>query len=180
MTTSGMMAAVAAAAGIGALAAENVTIDAAFIAQHFPDIAAGLKAEGAKAERERVLGIEKASMPGHEKIIAAYKADATKTPADAAFAVLAAEQAARAGQLQALDKDEQSMRGLRAEPANGVDPKAEREGSEPKPEGEPKWKADYASSGKLQKEFASEAEYLAYMRAEARGGIKRPKQRSAG
>jgi hypothetical protein len=172
-----MMAAVAAAAGIGLAEAANVTVDAAFIAQHFPDIAAGLKAEGAKAERERVLGIEKAGMPGHEAIIAAHKADATKTPADAAFAVLAAEQAARGNQMKALEKDETAMRGLRAEPANGLDPKPAANAGTPSIEGEPKWKADYAASAKLQAEFATEADYLALMRAEARGGIRRVQDR---
>lgn len=67
-------------------------------------------------------------MPGHEAIITAHKADATKTPADAAMAVIAAENAARAGKIQHLEADEKKLAGLSAAPtASGDTPAAPTE-----------------------------------------------------
>ena len=114
MTTSGMMAAVAAAAGIGEDQVPSLTIDAAFISAHFADAAAALRAEGAEAEHKRLAGIEAASMPGHDAIIAAHKADRSKTPADAALAVIAAEKAVLASAKSSLETDEQRLAGLTA------------------------------------------------------------------
>lgn len=164
MSKTGMMAAVAAAAGLSAEAPVEIT--AALIVQHFPAIATELRGEGAKAERDRILGIEAAALPGHEKIIAAHKADPAKTPADAAFAVLDAEKASRGKHLAALDTDEASVKGLRSEPANGLDKPADPLAGL---QGEPLWKAEYAGSKDLQAEFGSEASYLAFKRADAAG-----------
>ena len=159
-----MMAAVAAAAGLDAEAPVEITAD--FIRQHFPAVAGGLVKEGADAERARILGIEAAALPGHEKIIAAHKADASKSPADAAMAIIAAEKEGRGAQLAALDKDEQTVKGLRSEPANGLDaPKNPLAGLS----GEALWKAEFAGSADLQAEFASEGAYLAFKRADSKG-----------
>lgn len=114
MSKNGMMAAVAAAAGIGEEQAESLTIDAAFLAAHFPDAAATLRSEGAEAEHKRIAGIDAAAMPGHEAIIAAHKADRGKTPADAALAVIAAERTKLASMNSSLYEDEKKMHGLRS------------------------------------------------------------------
>jgi hypothetical protein len=114
MKKSGMMAAVAAAAGLGEEQAESLTIDAGFIAAHFPAAASALREEGAQAEHNRLAGIEAASMPGHEPLIAAYKADRSKTPADAALAVIAAERGRLAKAKASLDADEEKLAGLKA------------------------------------------------------------------
>lgn len=53
------------------------------------------RAEGAKAERERILAIEANVMPGHEKLIAEMKADGNTTGPEAAQRILAAEKAKR-------------------------------------------------------------------------------------
>ena len=164
MSKTGMMAAVAAAAGLSAEAPVEIT--AATIAEHFPAIATELRGEGAKAERERILGIEKAGLPGHEKIIAAHKADPAKTPADAAFAVLEAEKSSRGNQLKALDTDEQSVKGLRSEPANGTEKPANPLAGL---SGEALWKAEFAGSADLQAEFTNEASYVAFKRADSKG-----------
>ena len=111
MTKSALLASVAAAAGLSAESGD-ITVDAGFVKKHFPDVASALisegKAEGLKAgadaERTRIAGIEAAALPGHEKIIAAHKADPSKSPADAAMAIIAAENAARGSQKAALDK----------------------------------------------------------------------------
>lgn len=170
MSKNGMMAAVAAAAGIDEEKAAHVTVDAGFIAQHFPAIAEGFKADGAKAERERIAGIDKAAMPGHEKLIAEMKADGSKTPADAALAVIAAEKAKRESVSAGLDADEAKMKGLRSEPANGA-ATAETE-HKPKLTGEAAWKAEFAAKADLQSEFQTEARYLAFKSAEASGRVR--------
>lgn len=120
MTKSGMMAAVAAAAGLGEDQAESLILDAGFIAAHFPDAASVLREEGAKAEQERLAGIDAAAMPGHEAIIASHKANRAKTGGDAALAVLAAERARLASAQSSLDDDEKRFAGLKASGEIGV------------------------------------------------------------
>lgn len=176
---TGMLAAVAQAAGLDASAPVNLT--AALVAQHFPAVAAELKADGAKAERERLAGIEAQAMPGHGKIIDAMKADPGKTGADAAMAILAAEKSARAAQLAALDADEAKIKGLRSQPANGMetaadDGKAALAGLK----GEALWKAEYDRDDRLQAEFGSQASYVALRKAEQNGLVKRLKNRRDG
>lgn len=174
MSNSGMMAAVAAAAGYDE--SVEIKIDADFVTKHFPAVAGELRASGAKAERERILGIEKAALPGHEKLIADLKYDGNKSAADAALAIIEAEKAKRATRLAALDTDETLVNGLRSEPANGQE--------EPKPAstnltGEAAWKAEFEGSADLQREFRTEAQYLAFKRAEMRGAFKLMTKRNA-
>lgn len=119
MSKNGMMAAVAAAAGLGEDQAESLKIDAGFIAAHFPDVASALREEGARAEQDRLAGIDAAAMPGHEAIIAAHKADRGKTGGDAALAVLAAERAKLASAKSSLDDDEKKLAGLKASGETG-------------------------------------------------------------
>ena len=114
MSKTGMMAAVAAAAGLGEDQVQNLTVDAAFISAHFPEAAKALREEGAQAEHQRIGAIEAAAMPGHEAIIAAHKADRSKTGADAALAVIAAERGKLAAIKPGLDADEERLSGLTA------------------------------------------------------------------
>jgi hypothetical protein len=115
MSKNGMMAAVAAAAGLGDTP-EKLDVTPELIAQHFPAVAKHFSDEGAKAEFDRIQSIEKAAMPGHEAIIAAHKADRSKTGADAALAVIAAENSTRTAVLGKLAKDEEGLKGLRNAP----------------------------------------------------------------
>lgn len=126
MSKSGMMAAVAAAAGLGTAEVENLTIDAKMIATHFPEAAAALRDEGAEAEHNRIAAIEAAHMPGHDAVIAAHKADRSKTGADAAQAVIAAEKVRLAGLKASLADDERKVADLRAA-APGTEPRASGE-----------------------------------------------------
>ncbi len=118
MSKNGMMAAVAAAAGLGDTL-EKLDVTPELIAQHFPAIARHFSDEGAKAEFDRIQSIEKAAMPGHEKLIEACKADRTKTGADAAMAVIAAENEQRGKVLTKLAEDEKGLKGLRNAPVEG-------------------------------------------------------------
>jgi len=120
MTEKSGLAAVAAAAA-GTAAATQPEMTAERLKADHPSVYDAVYQAGATAEHERVTGIEKASIPGHEAIIAAHKADRSKSPADAALAVIAAENKARAGQLKALDKDEKKVSGLRSEASDEGD-----------------------------------------------------------
>lgn len=73
-------------------------------AQH-PALAAELRADGAKAERERIKAIEDQSIPGHDALIATLKFDGQSTAGDAALAVLAAEKSARTAHAKASAAD---------------------------------------------------------------------------
>lgn len=143
------------------------------------DITAAVKAateSGAKAERERVAAIRAALIPGHEAIIEAMCADPTKTELDAHRAQAAAERGVRTAAVDALKADEKKVEGLKSETAP-ADLKAKKPGDGL--EGEPKWKAEWDGSAKLQSEFKTQADYLALMRAEANGIVRRLKNRSA-
>lgn len=61
--------------------------------------------EGRTAERTRILGIESALIPGHEKLVAELKLDPTVSPGDAALRINAAERAGRDRVLAAIRDD---------------------------------------------------------------------------
>lgn len=73
-------------------------------AQH-PTLAAELRADGAKAERDRIQSIEAQTIPGHEALITSLKFDGKSSAGDAALAVLAAEKTARAAHATASAND---------------------------------------------------------------------------
>lgn len=75
------------------------------LAAEAPDVLASIQAEGANAERARIQAIEATALPGHEKLIAAMKADGKSTAADAALAILAAEKTSRQAAAAALASD---------------------------------------------------------------------------
>jgi capsid assembly protease len=57
------------------------------------------RTEGATAECERIQAVEKAVLPGHEKLIASFKFDGKTTGAEAALQVVQAENTLRASKL---------------------------------------------------------------------------------
>lgn len=63
------------------------------------------KADGAKAERERIQSVEAQLIPGHEALIQDMKFDGKTTGEQAAVKILAAEKTLREGVLDKLDKD---------------------------------------------------------------------------
>lgn len=92
------------------------------VASAHPDAAKALIAQGAKDERERIAGIEAQAIPGHEALIAALKADPTKTPGDAAMAIVKAEREGRASHAKNLASDAPAALPLAAAPV--LDPSA--------------------------------------------------------
>lgn len=63
------------------------------------------RAQGATAERDRILGIEAQAMPGHEDLIATLKADGKTSAGDAAVQILAAEKKKLGDTSRALHDD---------------------------------------------------------------------------
>jgi len=82
-----------AAANNTTLKAEGENMDIESIRASHPEIVQAFRAEGADAERARILGVEDVAMPGHEALIASLKADGKTTPGEAALQVLTAEKA---------------------------------------------------------------------------------------
>ncbi len=122
---------------------------------------------GAKAERERILAVEAQSMPGHEDIIAAAKADGKTTGPEAAALVLAAEKAARgtaAGNLATdAGKPAASAPAETAAPATGSVEERAKAAWEKNANGE-------------QAEFGSFKTFEAYFKANDRGLVRIVKQ----
>lgn len=106
---------------------------------------AAAKIEGAKMEAKRIADIDAVALPGHDAIVAAHKADPTKTANDCAIAQIAAEKQLRAKAGDGLDADEAKMKGLRSEfkPANDGADKGGKPGDGLA--GEAKWKAEWAA-----------------------------------
>ena len=71
--------------------AQGEIVDKESILAQAPELADAFRDEGAAAERQRILDVEAQSLPGHESLIAALKADGKTTGPEAAAQVLAAE-----------------------------------------------------------------------------------------
>ena len=98
------------AAGVAAkpqttLKIKGETMDRESILAAHPELVEAFRAEGATAERERILAIENQSMPGHEALVASLKADGKSTAADVALQILAAEKAKLSSMAVALAGD---------------------------------------------------------------------------
>ena len=143
---------------------------AADLAAAFPDLCAAIRAEGASAERARIIGIEAHAMAGHEALVAAMKADGSVTPDMAAGRILAAEKVARGQQLQAIVDVEKVTGKVVAAPTSQSAAAAPSDAEKATtPDG---WKAEYAASATLQAEFASADDYVSLKRAEAAGKVR--------
>jgi len=70
-----------------------------------PELAEAFRAEGATAERARILSVEAQSMPGHDALIATLKADGKTSGAEAAMQILAAEKSKLASMASQLTAD---------------------------------------------------------------------------
>lgn len=127
------------------------------------------RTEGATAERERILGIEQAALPGHDALVAKLKADPTVSIGEAALQINAAERGLRTAAGKAIANVEDATRGVRADASSdhrGATPEGGSKAATP--EG---WKAEYAASADLQRQFPSEASYVSYRKADAAGRV---------
>lgn len=130
--------------------------------------ATALRAEGAKAERERIQAIHALSSPGHAKLITEAMFDGTSTAGDVAQKIVAADNAARAHTLDALRKDGADPAKVKPGPAN-LPPAPDADAHLPLEE---RCKAKWESDAKVREEFTSYEAYLAYERASAKGKVK--------
>lgn len=154
---------------------EDPPATAESLAAAFPAQVAQIRTEAAAAERARIFGVEAQSLPGHEQLVAAMKADGKTTPEQAAVAILAAEKQAGARMLAGLKVDGQAPAPAAAAPPP-AGPAAE-DASQPL---EARAKAAWDASADLQAEFGgSFPRYLAFRKAEDRGSVRLFKPRAA-
>ncbi len=135
-----------------------------------PDLCATLvedgRTAGATAERERILGIEANTLPGHEALIAQFKADGKTTPEMAAVAILAAERAVCATRGEKIVAAAPKPVAHAAAPA---DTTAAEDKSLPINErAKAKWDADSA----IRAEFGAFETYLAWAKANDAGTVR--------
>lgn len=125
------------------------------------------RAEGAAAERARLAGIESAALPGHDALIAQCKADPTCTPGDAALRVNTAEREKIKAHGASIANVEKATGNVGA--AVTTQPDA---GTAPVPQNADGWKAEWASSARLQSEHASADAYANWMQGVADGRVR--------
>lgn len=164
----------------GADSVQESQITAAYIAEKHPQVADALRsegrasgleagrAEGAKAERERIAALDEASMPGHEELLAKAKADGKSTGADLAFAIVRAEKAKGQGHLAALRADGQSLPKL--DPPTGGNAGAPSKTGPLKDRVQAEWDRDEKVRGEFGDDFGA---FLALREREERGLEKR-------
>ena len=139
------------------------------VAAEHPAIAAAFIAQGAAAERTRILAVEGQLIPGHEALIASLKADGTSTAGDAAMAVNAAEKQLRITQAAASAND--APKPLAQKPAATGD--VDSAGPAADAPIEDRAKAAWDKDAKLRAEFGDKfATYLAYAKAHDAGNVR--------
>ena len=122
---------------------------------------------GAKAERERILAVEAQLLPGHEALIAGFKADGKTSGPEAAVAVLAAERNAGQAGLSAILKDGAKAKAsptIEVEPARKADPAAPLE-----ERCKVEWDASAETRGEFKGDFAA---FVAFTKASEAGQVR--------
>jgi len=143
-------------------------ITAGYIAADHPKVAEALRAEGATAERDRILGIQAAAFPGQDALVAECIADGT-SPGDAALKFNAAEKQAGVRVLEGMRADETAVNA--PPPATPPVEDAPVDSSAPV---EDRCKAAWDKSPAVRAEFMGNFDrYLAYVRAEEAGQVRR-------
>ena len=155
------------------LAAEHPALLASVLAEG--------RAAGAADERNRILQIEAAALPGHEALVAKLKSDGSVTAGDAALQILAAERQAKAKAAAAHEAEAPAP--VAIVPAPTVQPTAaERDAAAQGQDSAPledRAKAAWEKDARLRAEFTSLVAYTAYVRA-SEAGSTRVFQRQAG
>lgn len=154
------------------VAVDKITAD--YLAENHADVVAAIKAEGftagaedgAKKERERILAVKDAGLPGHDALIKEMMFDGKTSGGEAAAKVIDAERGKLGSNLKRIEDD--GHKGVEAsddsEKGAGIDPNLPLED---------RCKAAWEKSEKLQTEFAGNfAAYLAFEKAEAGGNAR--------
>lgn len=153
-------------------AAPETEITAAIITEKHPAIADAFRAEGAKAERDRLAGIDAVALPGLEKIAAECKADLTCTPEAAAVKMVIAAKEPGTAYLAVQRTNDAALPVIK--PAVDIAPSAEAEAARIanlplKDRLEHAWKADPV----LRAEFADNFDaYLAFEENNSAGRVR--------
>lgn len=138
------------------------------------DIAARLAASrlegvaaGSAAERERILGIQRIALAGHEPLVAEMVGDGKTTPPEAAMKLIEAAKAKGPDQLANIAAMDRHVR----VPANQT---AQGGGSEAKTYTADKagWMAEWKDTPALQADYVTAEDYAAAKQAEAGGRVK--------
>lgn len=137
---------------------QTVTLDT--MMQGHPALVADLRAQGAQAERERILAVQAQALPGHEALIARLAADGVTTGPEAAVAVLAAERALGTQRARTLQDDAPDPVPFAAAP----DP-SEESGDDASLPIEQRCAARWERDQALHEEFSSLSAYTAYVRS---------------
>ena len=127
------------------------------------------QAAGAEAERQRIAGLKAGCLPGYEDLLAECIADGTSTAQDLAFKIVQKKQAAGDNHLSSLAAGERALSDNLPATGAGAQGAAEGPSGLPAGGGEEEWVSAWASDAKLRGQFQSKEDYLAYMRADAKG-----------
>lgn len=130
-----------------------------------PEVAQALRAEGAKAEHDRLAALEEVAIAGHEDLLAKAKADPNMTAEKLALEIVKAEKAKGSEYLATLKKAEADMPQVEAmKPAAPVSTGATAE-----ERAEHEWE----HNAEIRKEFdGDKAAYMAFAVAQENGQIK--------
>lgn len=173
---------------------ERSAINADFIKSEFPDIAEklakensekirsetketafaeGKKAgfnEGIKSERERILAIEEASLPGHEDLVAKAKQDVDMTADKLALQIVAREKQRGTKYVDAQKEAEKEMPKVAPNFESAVPEKAKIDKDAPLFE---RAKTEWQNDAKLRSEFADDYDaYFAFKKASEANQVK--------
>ena len=130
------------------------------------DQMAALRAEGAKAERDRLLALDEVAVAGHEDLLAKAKADPNMTAEKLALQIVKAEKAKGGDYLNGLKKAANSM--PQVKPSTKPVAKLSK-GATP----EERAKNEWASNPQVRAEFDGDKDaFVAYCIAQEKGQIK--------
>ena len=152
---------------------DKPVINREYLAANHAELLATLEhdahAAGARAECDRIKGVEAAALPGHEELIASLKFDGVTSGPEASAQVIAAERAKRTNALATLRSD--APQPVPNAPAPEPEPAAKTT-EDPDAPLEDRAKATWDSDKELRNEFGTFEAYHGYRRASERGLIK--------
>ena len=164
----------------------KMEITADYIKKEFPNVASSIIDEaaldikkqafnegveaGTKAERERILAIESASLPGHEDLIAKAKSDPNMSAEKIALQIIASEKSKGSEYLANAKEAEKEMPKVEASVQKTSSDKVEVSDDAPL---EDRAKANWHNDAKIRAEFGNDFDsYLAFAKASEDGQVR--------
>lgn len=154
------------------------TITADYITKNHPEIASALTKNsfnegykaGSETERERILGLEEVSMPGHEALLEAAKKDGKTKAADLAVKIVAVEKQRGSNALKTIAEETAAEPVVTPSNANDMPNAPQIDANAPIEE---RAEAEWNGNAEIRTEFSDKDAYIAYRRAEEQGRVKR-------